>query len=494
MTYRDQLKLNTENRTPNPMLLFRTWKLGIKSLLLHPMRSALTVLGIFIGVASVIWLLAIGEGISQEAQRQIEDLGAENIIVRSIQPPDESGGNFREIKAFGVKRAESEMIDRTISTVKRVLPIRELTQKFAYTGNPNVKPIDGRLVGCTPEYADVTRLVVESWPFSDAAGMRIQIVRLRDRGPVGRQTVSVRRSAEQADFPAGEERVLQNRWRSETSKCDCGHRWLIGGSGFFAGHLHSHHHDADCEWVTRKPNEPAVRFRSKVLSFPRSRFRSTTRTMFREPPNWSKPRCEPKIRNRQDIAVVVPYELLEQAKTTRLMFMMFMGLIAAISLIVGGIGIMNIMLATVTERTREIGIRRALGGKRSDITQQFLVETISLSVVGGLTGILGGLLCPAIVQGSRWLSPSLPPISIGNFPDVAQDHDTGNRADFHSGGVFHLGRRRRHVWSLPGHAGRPDGSDRSPSSRVKVHFSDWNHPPRWELSSLALLRLDGRAC
>ena len=139
------------------MLLFRTWKLGIKSLLLHPMRSALTVLGIFIGVASVIWLLAIGEGISQEAQRQIEDLGAENIIVRSIQPPDQSGGNFREIRAFGVKRSEAQMIERTISTVKQVLPIREIPQKFAYTGNPNVKPIDGRLVGCTPEYADVTR-------------------------------------------------------------------------------------------------------------------------------------------------------------------------------------------------------------------------------------------------------------------------------------------------------------------------------------------------
>ena len=138
------------------MFVFRTWQLGIKSLLLHPMRSALTVLGIFIGVASVIWLLAIGEGISKEAQKQIEDLGADNIIVRSIQPPDESGGNFREIKAFGVKRKEAKLIENTIPTVLSVLPIRELPTKMAYTGNPNVKPIDGRLVGCTPEYAEVT--------------------------------------------------------------------------------------------------------------------------------------------------------------------------------------------------------------------------------------------------------------------------------------------------------------------------------------------------
>ena len=81
--------------------MFRTWSLGLKSLLLHPMRSALTVLGIFIGVTAVIWLLAIGEGVSQKMQEQIEDLGADNIIVRSIQPPDESGGSFYNIKRFG---------------------------------------------------------------------------------------------------------------------------------------------------------------------------------------------------------------------------------------------------------------------------------------------------------------------------------------------------------------------------------------------------------
>jgi len=82
----------------------RTWKLGLKSLVLHPMRSGLTVLGIFFGVVSVIWLLAIGEGISREAQARIEDLGAENIIVRSIKPPAESLSFSRTIDAFGVTR------------------------------------------------------------------------------------------------------------------------------------------------------------------------------------------------------------------------------------------------------------------------------------------------------------------------------------------------------------------------------------------------------
>ena len=158
-----RLKLNTETENPNaPFSHLETWN---QKSAVAPDEIALTVLGIFIGVASVIWLLAIGEGISQEAQRQIEDLGTENIIVRSIQPPDESGGNFREIKAFGVKHSEAQMIERTVSTVKRVLPIREIPQKFAYTGNPNVKPIDGRLVGCTPDYADVTLLVTNRGHF-----------------------------------------------------------------------------------------------------------------------------------------------------------------------------------------------------------------------------------------------------------------------------------------------------------------------------------------
>ncbi len=124
---------------------------------------------------------------------------------------------------------------------------------------------------------------------------------------------------------------------------------------------------------------------------------------------------------KKDFAVVTPLELLEQARNTRLMFMAFMGLIAAISLVVGGIGIMNIMLATVTERTREIGIRRALGANRHDITRQFLVETVVLSVVGGVTGIVGGLMCPWIVSWARELAGVWFPEMMAQLPDTVRD-------------------------------------------------------------------------
>jgi putative ABC transport system permease protein len=401
------------------MLLFRTWKLGIKSLLLHPMRSALTVLGIFIGVASVIWLLAIGEGISKEAQRQIEDLGAENIIVRSIQPPDESGGNFRQINAFGVTRAECQMIDRTVSTVRRVIPIRELTQKFVYTGNPNAKPIDGRLVGCTSDYADVTRLVVSRGHFltpreiEKSSAVCVIAARLADK-------------LFPSEDPLNKEIFLPEKKEYYRIVGVLQHRNATAAIG---GSLAAQDFSLDIyiPITTMKMRMGDQETKRTGGSFSVKAFELSQITVqvddAKDVPRTAKlveATLRSKDKDRQDIAVVVPYELLEQAKTTRLMFMMFMGLIAAISLIVGGIGIMNIMLATVTERTREIGIRRALGGKRSDITQQFLVETISLSVVGGLTGILGGLLCPILVHFARYCVENFFPKMYASLPDVAK--------------------------------------------------------------------------
>jgi putative ABC transport system permease protein len=97
------------------------------------------------------------------------------------------------------------------------------------------------------------------------------------------------------------------------------------------------------------------------------------------------------------VQMTIPSALLEEAKRSARQFSIILGTIASISLLVGGIGIMNIMLATVTERTREIGIRRALGAKRRDIIQQFLVECVVLSGVGGLAGVLLGMVIPRII-------------------------------------------------------------------------------------------------
>ena len=131
-----------------------------------------------------------------------------------------------------------------------------------------------------------------------------------------------------------------------------------------------------------------------------------------------------KYHEQEDYAVVVPKELLRQAERTRAMFNVLLVVIAGISLLVGGIGIMNIMLATVTERTREIGIRRALGAKRSDIIQQFLTETLVLTGSGGLLGVACGLMCGPIFRSVKQLlmaiSPDLlPPIAQSLEPRIA---------------------------------------------------------------------------
>ena len=402
------------------MRLFRTLKLGAKSLLLHPMRSALTVLGIFIGVASVIWLLAIGEGISLQAQKQIEDLGAENIIVRSIEPPTESGG-FRDIPTFGVSRQEFHLLQNTVPTIKRVIPIREIAQKFVYSGNSSAQPLDGRLVGCTPEYAEVTRLRIDRGHF------------LTDREVQAQMSVCVISAKLAARFFPSEDPIDRQIYLPEKQE----YFNIVGvlkhrnATAAIGGSLASQDFSRDIyiPITTMRLRIGDLEQRRRGGSFSAKRFELTQITAqvadLADIPQTAK-LVEASLRNRfakrdrQDIAIVVPYELLEQAKATRIMFMMFMGLIAAISLIVGGIGIMNIMLATVTERTREIGIRRALGGRRSDIVQQFLVETVFLSVIGGLTGIVGGLLCPWTVAGTRHLLSQFTPEFYGRLPEVAR--------------------------------------------------------------------------
>lgn len=398
-------------------MFFRTWILGIKSLLLHPMRSALTVLGIFIGVASVIWLLAIGEGISIKAQEQIEALGAENIIVRSIEPPDESTEFSFSSAMFGVTRAEQAQLE-AIPTVAQVIPVRELRLRFQYTGNATTDPMEGRLVGCTPEYASINRLNVERGHFLTH--------------PEAKATVCVI-SAELAKYffpyedPLGKEIYVpskQNRFNIVGVLKPKAPTGAIGGS--FSGQDFSKDVYIPIESMRRLMGDMEEKRGSG--SFSRKTFELSQVTVqvenIEDVPKTARI-IESTLRrtanDRQDFGIIVPYELLEQAKTTRLMFMLFMGLIAAISLIVGGIGIMNIMLATVTERTREIGIRRALGACRKDIIRQFLIETVVLSVVGGAIGMLVGLLCPVIIEATKFIVQSGWPQVYNTLPVVTTE-------------------------------------------------------------------------
>ena len=391
------------------MILFqmRIWRLGIKSLVLHPLRSMLTVLGIFIGVASVVWLLAIGEGISQESQRQFEEMGATNIILRSRLPIDGSIPSTTFYAEYGILREDvAALMD--IPTVKNAIKIREASREAHY----GPVTIDSHLVACTPEYAEVMRLELADGRFiSDIDVLRrenvcvLAAIAARRFFPVDDPLGKVIRVRELPYVVVG---VVKEK------------RATAGiGSSLAAQDFAS---DVYIPLTTFKQRigdqvlfmRPGQRIGEIVqLRQITSQVESTVDVM---PTAAAIERTMSKLHDTEDYVVVVPLELLEQARTTRLMFMIFMGLIAAVTLIVGGIGIMNIMLATVTERTHEIGIRRALGARQIDIAKQFLAETVVLSIVGGVTGILGGLTCPWVMDWVRGLLQRAVPEAMNNLP------------------------------------------------------------------------------
>jgi putative ABC transport system permease protein len=145
----------TKNSVPHAKLL-RTVQLALKSLMLHKLRSGLTMLGIVFGVFSVIAMLAIGEGASQQAQQQVLKLGATNIIVRSVKPPRENASQPTNsfVLRYGLKRTDFDLLSKTIPTVLAGVPIRELTKACRYRH----RELNCRIVGCTPEYVDMNYL------------------------------------------------------------------------------------------------------------------------------------------------------------------------------------------------------------------------------------------------------------------------------------------------------------------------------------------------
>jgi putative ABC transport system permease protein len=360
---------------------WRTLKLSVKSLLLHPLRSALTVLGIFIGVAGVIWLLSIGEGIGRAAEEQIAGLGASNIIVRTIKPSSDEvqdGG-------YGLTRDDYDRLRATVPTIEKMIPIRVVPREFRF----RTRKFEGRCVGCTPDYADVTRLFVDRGRFLSDADLA------EDRNYCVLAAEAAERLFPFGD-PLGKEIMIdEDFYRVVGVMKPRAPSAGIGGS--IAAEDFSR--DVYIPITTMRTRVGDIDVVTKPGQFQRDMFELSQITIQVKHRDLVLPTVDvvrdtiARYHTMADYGVTVPLELLQQAATTRLMFMLFLGLIAAVSLVVGGIGIMNIMLATVTERTREIGIRRALGAKRRDITQQFLAESVVLSVVGGLSGIAGGLLC-----------------------------------------------------------------------------------------------------
>ena len=381
----------------------RTLKLGIKSLWLHRLRTTLTMLGIIFGVSSVIAMLAIGEGASQAAQEAIARLGSTNLIIETVEPPperNETTGQGRNImKQYGLTYRDAESIRNTIPGVEVIVPVREIDGQAYYKRRKGTVKIFGTI----PWYPMTSTIDV-------ICGRFISSIDLHQESAVCVIDENVVRAIFGFDHPIGKDINIQ------------GNAYRVVGVVGVAPLIDLNGNGAGSSEVKSDTNSEEVGSIYIPISTARSRFSEIVYTYSSGSRSYEKVELQKitvkvssidnvvPIRNiidtllrrlheeKQDYRIVVPLELMRQAKNTQQIFSVVLGSIAAISLIVGGIGIMNIMLATVSERTREIGIRRALGAKKKDIVVQFISESLIITLFGGILGIVLGFLLPMLVQ------------------------------------------------------------------------------------------------
>ncbi|GIW74154.1 MAG: ABC transporter substrate-binding protein [Phycisphaerales bacterium] len=388
--------------------LLETIRLGIANLRLHKLRSFLTALGIILGVAAVICMVSIGEGSKQEALRQIEQLGARNIIVRSQRPSEGAQQNQQRSRVvrYGITWNDLRIIEENFSDVAQIVALKEIGSEVlrgplkrtsqAYGVDPrlgevaNLRVARGRYLTESDNAeramvcvigAEVARLF---FPLDDPVGATINIddKALRIVGvlePVGL-------SAGAGTALVGRNLNMDVHVPLDTARYVFGDTVFRRSSGSFNA---SEVHVSELYMTVPKREQvvPVANQLERLLSIRQG--------------------------GMQDVTMIVPFELLENAERAALRGTLMLMAIAGISLLVGGIGIMNIMLATVTERTREIGIRRALGATRRHIVWQFLVETSVLSLIGGIIGVGLGVGLSLLLG---WAVPRLPAVPIiGRF-------------------------------------------------------------------------------
>ena len=399
--------------------LFQTVQLGIKSLMVQKMRAGLAALGIFIGTTTVIWLVAMGEGVSHRAQQQILELGARNVIVRTKEPnagSDQESGN--RVKTYGLLRADYRRIVENIPNISRAIPMRELRFELRLDN----RTADAKLVGCVEDYFELNRLQIARGRWLTA----------RDRG---KKVVVLADDTAKRLFPF-ENPIGRTIWVGSEFYTVIGQTKPRTASAAIGGSLDSRDYNLDAyislETLRHRVGDLVMKRIGGGQGFDFTGEKVELSQITVEVENIEDvdetaqiiETLLKKFHDEEDYAVVVPRELLRQAERTRAMFNVLLVVIAGISLFVGGIGIMNIMLATVTERTREIGVRRALGATRKHIINQFLAETVVLTSIGGLLGVLFGLSVGPIFRGLRagitMASPDmLPPIVQSLEPRIA---------------------------------------------------------------------------
>lgn len=375
----------------------KTVEVGVKSIYSNSLRSLLTVLGIVIGVAAVIAMLAVSEGASYEAQQQFRDLGSNNIVLKSVKPAEAEAASTSGMPfgpqsvIYGITVQDVETIRQTVPGVINVIPSRIVKKNVWNLANS----INTDVVGTTVDYPSSRNYNVRAGRFFSEAEMLEQqnVVVLSDEvaralfpieNPLGR---SIKIDADYYNIVG----IMESEGFSNLGTNQAGSSNAAPSRVFIPitaaksrfGETVSRQTTGGIETETVELHEAIIQLQDQdnVIEVGQIIEQILAR------------------RHRKiDYEVDVPLALIRQAEASALRDQIVAGAIAGISLLVGGIGIMNIMLASVTERTREIGIRRALGAKKKDIITQFLVEAVILSAVGGIIGVILGIIIPIVIS------------------------------------------------------------------------------------------------
>ena len=360
-------------------------RLGIRGLSANALRSALTALGIVFGVAAVVVMLAIGEAARYKALKDLQDLGADTIVLKSQKATEESSaGTGRDLAAYGLTYADLDRLRTSIPTVRSATPMREFRKTVWRDG----RKMDSRIVTVTPDFIPQNKIRV----------LRGRGIEPRDEADTSNVAVIGAEVAEQlfpAQDPVGKTVVIEGFATQYTmTVVGVTESKTLAAGGESGGEFTKvvfipFEYDrlrVGKELITVKQNSESIdKIEVSQITITVSDTSEVGRTAA------AVRSVIDQFHPTKDVAVVVPLDLLRKTEETQRTYTIILAAIAGVSLVVGGIGIMNIMLASVTERTREIGVRRALGAKRRDIAMQFLVETVVLSCGGGVIGLGVGL-------------------------------------------------------------------------------------------------------
>ena len=359
---------------------------GWQGLFSHKLRSLLTILGIIFGVSAVIAMLSIGEGAKQEALEQIQLMGMNNILIQDAGLEGEELAEAREAQSRGLSLADAEALQEICPGLEAVTVQKEEDLKIRWGS----QTAQATIVGTEPDYPWVMNFIVERGSFIGHSDME----EYRRICIIGN---AIKRELFPFQDPVGQRVKIGDSWFSIIG--------LMEGKGIAAG-------KAGAISVRDLNRDVYVPISTALKRFTREPLESEVDQItvkvseaekIRETANIIKQILDRRHHGVEDYQIIIPEELLKASQRTQRIFNIVMGAIAGISLLVGGIGIMNIMLATVLERTREIGVRRAMGARQRDILGQFLIEAVVLSVSGGLIGIiLGFVMTKMIVLYAGW--------------------------------------------------------------------------------------------